>query len=57
MTTLIVSDQEVLYYDAIFLSETKDREGVISGRDAVTFLLRSGLTKEQIKAVVISMFD
>ena len=48
----ISNDQEVLYYDAVYAHVRKEDAGALSGKSAVSFLLRSGLPVDTIKKVI-----
>ena len=51
MGEYILNKQEVLYYDAVFASVVTGDEEIIRGKEAVTFLRRSGLSSAEIKSV------
>lgn len=51
MTRFISNDQEVLYYDAVYAHVLEEDPSALSGKSAVSFLLRSGLPVETIKKV------
>ena len=51
MTEYILNYQEVLYYDAVFAFATNDGSEALSGKAAVSFLSKSGLSVEEIKQV------
>lgn len=54
MTRFVSNDQEVLYYDAVYAHVLGEDPNALSGKSAVSFLLRSGLPMETIKKVVLS---
>ena len=51
MTQYIRNCQEVLYYDAVYALAVKDDADALSGKSAVSFLKKSGLSGEDIKKV------
>ena len=51
MGECILNKQEALYYDAVFASVVTGDEEIIRGKEAVTFLRRSGLSSAEIKSV------
>ena len=51
MTEFILNYQEILYYDAVFAFATNDGSEALSGKAAVSFLSKSGLSVEEIKQV------
>ena len=53
MTEIIPNCQEVLYYDAIYAFALKDSSEALSGKSAVSFLMKSNLGMEEIKKVIL----
>lgn len=47
------SAKEVAYYDKLFEVVDRDKSGTLDGQEAVKFLSFSGLTKAQLKVIVI----
>ena len=51
MDRILTDWHEVLYYDAIYASVTNESQNELGGKEAVTFLKKSGLPISDIKSV------